>query len=150
MRKFMKKRTVVVGVLAALAATGLAVAYWTQAGSGTGTGTVGTTGTITLTGTIAAGIYPGGTSAVTLSAANSGNAAVKVQTVSQNGAVTFDAGHSGCSAADFSMPTVTENISVPGNAVAQALTAGVLSMTNTAVAQDACKGATITITLAST
>jgi hypothetical protein len=150
MRKFMKKRTVILGLVAALAGTGLAVAFWTQAGSGSGTGTVGTTGTITLTGTVASGIYPSGTAAVTLTAANSGSAPVKVQTVSQNGAVTFDAGHAGCSAADFSMPTVTENISVPGNAVAQALTAGVLSMANTGVAQDACKGATITITLAST
>jgi hypothetical protein len=150
MRKLMKKRIVVLGILVALAATGLAVAYWTQAGSGSGSGTVGTTGTITLTGTVASGIYPGGTAAVALTAANSGSAPVNVQTVSQNGAVTFDAGHAACVAADFSMPTVTENVSVPGNATAQALTAGVLSMTNSAVSQDACKGATITITLAST
>jgi hypothetical protein len=49
------------------------------------------------------------------------------------------------------MATVTENTSLAGNAVTQPLTAnGVLSMANTAVNQDACKGATLTLTLSST
>jgi hypothetical protein len=150
MRRFLKKRVVVIGVLAALAATGAAIAYWTQAGSGTGTGTVGTTGTVTLQGPVSAGIYPGGTAAVTLTASNSGSAPVKVQTVSV-ASIAVDAGHSSCNTADFTMPTVTENTTLAANAVTAPLTAnGVLTMTNTALNQDACKGATLTLTLTST
>jgi hypothetical protein len=150
MRHLLKKRVLVVIAVLALGVTGAAIAFWTQAGSGTGTGTVGTTGTVTLQGPVTAGIYPGGTSAVTLTASNSGSAPVKVQTVSLV-SVAVDAGHSSCATADFTMPTVTENTSLAGNAVAQALTSnGVLTMANTAANQDACKGATLTLTLSST
>jgi hypothetical protein len=150
MRKLLKKRSLVVIAVLALGVTGAAIAFWTQAGSGSGTGTVGTTGTVTLQGPVSAGIYPGGSATVTLTASNSASAPVKVQTVSL-ASVAVDAGHSSCNTADFTMPTVTENTTLAGNAVAQALTAnGVLSMANTAVNQDACKGATLTLTLSST
>jgi hypothetical protein len=151
MRSLLKKRSlVVIAVLCALGVTGAAIAYWTQAGSGTGTGTVGTTGTVTLQGPVTAGIYPGGSTAVTLTASNSASAPVKVQTVSM-ASIAVDAGHSTCNTADFTMPTVTENTSLAGNAVTQPLTAnGVLTMANTAANQDACKGATLTLTLSST
>jgi hypothetical protein len=150
MRHLLKKRVLVIIAVLALGVSGAAIAYWTQAGSGTGTGTVGTTGTVTLQGPVTAGIYPGGTAAVTLTASNSASAPVKIQTVSLV-SVAVDAGHASCNTADFTMPTVTENTNLAGNAVAQALTAnGVLSMANTAINQDACKGATLTLTLSST
>lgn len=150
MRHLLKKRVLVVIAVLALGVTGAAIAYWTQAGSGTGTGTVGSTGTVTLQGPVTAGIYPGGSAAVTLTASNSASAPVNVQVVSLV-SVAVDAGHSSCATADFTMPTVTENTSLAGNAVAQALTTnGVLTMANTAINQDACKGATLTLTLSST
>jgi hypothetical protein len=150
MRHLLKKRVLVVIAVLALGVTGAAIAYWTQAGSGSGTGTVGSTGTVTLQGPVTAGIYPGASATVTLTASNSASAPVKVQTVSLV-SVAVDAGHSSCNTADFTMPTVTENTSLAGNAVAQALTTnGALTMANTAINQDACKGATLTLTLSST
>jgi hypothetical protein len=65
--------------------------------------------------------------------------------------VAVDAGHSGCAVADFTMPDVVENEAIPGGASNHALaTAGTLSYANTAVSQNACIGATLTLTLSST
>ena len=45
MRKFINKRTAVLGVLAALVAAGHALAVWTHSRAGSRSGTPGTTGT---------------------------------------------------------------------------------------------------------
>ena len=60
-----KKRFVVLGVVAALAIAGAAIAYWTAGGSGTGTGTVASSnGSVVLHGSIASGLTPGGSESV--------------------------------------------------------------------------------------
>jgi len=145
-----KKRAIIVAVVAvvALAAAIGGYAYWTTTGTGTASGTAGTTSALVLHGSFPTGIYPGGSEPVTFTADNSNPGSVQVGTISLTG-VTFDSGHSGCSAADFSMSPVVVNQEVaPGNT--QPITpTGTLQMADTASNQDACKGATITLALSS-
>jgi hypothetical protein len=150
MFKFTKKRLLTgLSVVAVLGAMGGAYAYWTNAGSGSATGTVGSPGTITLAGTVAAGLVPGGSEPVTLTASNSGSAPIKLQAIKLV-SISVDALHSTCVTADFTMPEVTENESIPGDASNHSLpNTGALSYANTAVSQNACIGATLTLTLAS-
>lgn len=146
----MSKRKLALALIGVLAVTGVAVAFWTGAGSGTATGTVGSGGTITVNGTFATGIAPGLTRAVSLTASNPTSSAVQVGTVSL-ASVAVDAAHSTCAVADFTMPDVVEGQSVAaGGTNVPLANGGTLTMANTAVSQDACKGATLTLTLAST
>jgi len=148
--RFTKRRTIAVGTIAAIAIAGLAYAYWTGTGSGTGTGTAGTSGTVTITGTVASGIAPGTNRSVSFTAANPSTSPIRVTTVHLE-SVAADAGHSGCTTADFTMADVTENHQVPAGATVEPLpTNGSLVYANTAVNQDACKNATLTLTLSST
>lgn len=138
-----------VGVVAAVAVAGFAFAYWTGSGSGEGTGTVGTSATVTLTGTIAPGLAPGTASAVTFTAANDDSSPVQVTEV-QLQSIAVDGPHAGCDTGDMTMADVTENHAVPANATAEALPVdGSLVYANTGVNQDACQGATVTLTLTS-
>ncbi len=150
MRKIvMKKRVLVpISILAALIVAGAAIAYFTSTGSGTGTATVGSTRAVTLHGTAATTLYPGTTSSVSFTVDNPSSGTQRVGTI-RLVSVATDAGHSGCVVADFTMPDVVANQSFPsGNA--QAVTAtGTLTMANTGVAQDACQGAPLTLTLSS-
>ena len=57
-------------VVAVLGIAGAAFAYWTSTGGGTGSATVGTSGSVTITATVASGIVPGSSRAVTFTAAN--------------------------------------------------------------------------------
>jgi len=145
-----RKKLIAAGtVIGVLAITGIAVAYFTGGGSGSGTGTVGTSGTVTLTGTVADGIAPGLNRPVTFTAANATESAIQVTTVSLD-SITPDAGHAACVTDDFTMADVTENHEVPAGATVEPLpTDGSLAMENTAISQDACKGATLTLVLSS-
>jgi hypothetical protein len=137
------------GTVALVAVAGLSYAYWTGTGSGTGTGAVGTSGTSTITGTVASGIAPGTNKAVSFTAANATASPIRVTTVHLE-SVAVDAGHVGCTVADFTMADVTQNHQVPAGATVEALpTNGSLVFANTGVSQDACKGATLTLTLSS-
>jgi hypothetical protein len=151
MRRFKNKRVkTALGIVLAVAVTGAAIAYWTGLGSGTGTGTVNSGGTISLSGTVAAGLAPGLNKAVTLTATNATTAAIKVGTVHLD-SVAVDAAHSTCLAADFTMADVVEDQSIAAGATNAALAnSGSLVFANTAVNQDACKNATLTLTLSST
>lgn len=65
--------------------------------------------------------------------------------------IAADAAHSGCAMTDFSMADVVQNTTVPAGSTALALpNNGSLVFANSAANQDACKGATLTLTLAST
>ena len=91
-------------------------------------------------------VNPGGSVPVTLIAANSGTSSVNVSNVSAVVTTSVPA----CLASDFSMPDVPQTATVPAAATAHPLAGGTLSMTNTALNQDACKGATVTLALTST
>lgn len=145
-----RKRTVaVLGAVAAMVVAIAAVAFWTGSGSGTGTGAVGTSGAVTLTGTVAEGSAPGGAVAVSFTAANPSGSPIQVTEVQLAG-VTVDEAHATCVTADFTMAGVVENHEVPAGATVEPLPVdGSLAYANTGINQDACKGATLTLSLTS-
>jgi hypothetical protein len=135
-----------------LAITAGAYAYFTTSGSGTATATVGTSSAVTLKGTVTGNLYPGSSSPVSLTVDNPSSGKQRVGTVSLE-KITADAGHASCSVVttggnpDFTMADVVVNKTyAPGNG--QAVTpGGTLTMNDTGVSQDACQGATLTLTL---
>ena len=127
---------------------GAAVAYFTTTGAGTGSGAAGTSTALVLHGTVADTLYPGTSSTVsfTVDNASTGHQFVNVITLAS---VTTDAAHSACVVADFTMPPVTAAQDVAsGNGIAITAT-GTITMANTSVSQDACKGAPLTLNLTS-
>jgi len=141
---------ITLGTIALLAVAGVAYAYWTGTGSGTGSATVGNGGTVTVTGTVEPGIEPGTSASVGFTAANATDSAIQVTDVHLE-SITADTGHAECETDDFTMSDVSENHQVPAGATAEALpNDGSLVYANTGVSQDACKGATLTLTLSST
>jgi hypothetical protein len=129
-----------------------AYAYFTTTGSGTATATVGTASAVTLKGTVTGNLYPGSSSPVSLTVDNPSSGKQRVGTISLE-KITADAGHASCSVVitggnpDFTMADVVVNKTyAPGNG--QAVTpSGSLTMNDTGVSQDACQGATLTLTL---
>jgi hypothetical protein len=129
-----------------------AYAYFTTTGSGTATATVGTASAVTLKGTVTGNLYPGASSPVSLTVDNPSSGKQRVGTISLE-KITADAGHASCSVVitggnpDFTMADVVVNKTyAPGNG--QAVTpSGSLTMNDTGVSQDACQGATLTLTL---
>ena len=153
---FLTKRrmlTALVGFCVIAVAVG-AYAYFTATGSGTATATVGTSSPVTLKGTVTGNLYPGSSSPVTLTVDNPSSGKQRVGTISLE-KITADAGHASCSVVitggnpDFTMADVVVNKTYgPGNG--QAVTpSGTLAMNDTGVSQDACQGATLTLTLKS-
>jgi hypothetical protein len=143
--------TALAGVCVLAVAAG-AYAYFTTTGSGTATATVGTSSAVTLKGTVSGNLYPGSSSPVTLTVDNPSSGKQRVGTISLE-KITADAGHASCSVVitggnpDFTMADVVVNKTyAPGNG--QAVTpSGTLAMNDTGVSQDACQGATLTLTL---
>jgi hypothetical protein len=85
---------------------------------------------------------------------NGTSSALEVHTISADTAgfpptgVTFDAGHSGCAAADFTFTgTVTGGTQVLAAGGGNTPYSGKLVMAESGVNQDACQGATITLHL---
>ena len=135
--------------IAVLAGAGAAIAYWSGGGTGTGTGTVGSGGTVTLTGTVGAGSAPGVAVPVTFKAANATTSAIRVASVHLV-SVAVDGSHSACVTGDFTMADVAQAFQVPAGATSAGLpNPGSLVYADTGLSQDACKGATITLTLSS-
>jgi hypothetical protein len=154
--KFVNKKRLV-AALAALGILGIAVgayAYFSTTGSGTTTATVGSSSALVLKGTVTGNLYPGTSSPVSLTVDNSSSGKQRVGTISLE-KITPDAGHSTCSVVitggnpDFTMAEIVVNkVFGPGNG--QAVTpGGTLTMNETGVNQDACQGATLTLTLKS-
>jgi len=146
----LNKKTKIAVLTAALVvgASGTAFAYWTNVGSGTGSGATGNNAAVTaIQSSTVTAMYPGGPAQALSGTFNNPNA----------GAVTVGA------------VTATVTTSLPGTCLASwyvisgsdtaaphVLPAGAggtwtglsVTMTNAAVNQDACKGATITFTYA--
>jgi hypothetical protein len=147
-------------VLAALATIGVLVlaggayAYFTAAGAGTATATVGSSSAVVLKGTVAGALYPGASQSVTFTVDNPSTGSQRVNTISLT-KVQADAGHSSCLTTitgekpDFTMaPVAVSKTYAPGNGQAVTPT-GSLKMNDTETSQDGCQGATLTLTLAS-
>jgi hypothetical protein len=149
MRVFTKKRAVILGVVAAMAFSAAAIAYFTTGGSGTGSATVGTASSalITQTNTLTA-LYPNTSQAVNLDIKNTGSGSQFVNAVHLDN-ITADAGHATCDVsssganAAFAMADVTVNETLAAGATTSK--SGSLAMNDTGVSQDSCQGATLTL-----
>jgi hypothetical protein len=142
--KFSRK-TVAALTAAFLIIGGGAYAYWTTTSAGTGSApNAASNGTVTLTATFAAGLTPGANVPVTYTASNPGTSSLQVGTISH----VVTTSNAQCLPADFTIPNVVSNTTVPGGATNFAIAGtGTLTFTDTSVNQDACKSATVTLTL---
>lgn len=152
----LNRKRVIIGLagVCVVAIAAVAYAYFTSTGSGTATATVGTSSAVTIKGTVSGNLYPGSSSTVTLTVDNPSSGKQRVGTVSLE-KITPDAGHSTCSVVttggnpDFTMADVVVNKTYgPGNGQAVTPT-GTLTMNDTGINQDACQGATLTLSLKS-
>jgi hypothetical protein len=139
-------------LLAAIAVVAIAAvggyAYWTTTGAGSGSvANASSNGTVVLHATWPTNaLYPGGSQTVSFTADNAGTSNLFVGTVTS--VVTTN--DPLCLPADFTVAPVAENQVIPAGASGLALTnTGTISFANTAANQDACKGATVTLTLSS-
>jgi hypothetical protein len=150
-RNLMKKRILVLGVVAVLAVAGIAVAYWTTTGSGEGSGAVASSnGTLTLHGNITSALTPGGSSPVTFTADNAGSSDLQVGTVKAVVSIDEEHANAGCKASDFTIAATEEGQVIPAKSSGVALSHnGTIEMADSAENQDACKGATISLALSS-
>lgn len=152
----LNRKRVIIGLagVCVVAIAAVAYAYFTSTGSGTATATVGTSSAVTIKGAVSGNLYPGSSSTVTLTVDNPSSGKQRVGTVSLE-KITPDAGHSTCSVVttggnpDFTMADVVVNKTYgPGNGQAVTPT-GTLTMNDTGINQDACQGATLTLSLKS-
>jgi hypothetical protein len=148
-----KRRVLIaLGCTCALAVAGVALAYFTTSGSGTGNATVGSSSAVTLHATVSSNLYPGTSSPVSFTVDNPSSGSQRVGTITLS-SITVDAGHSTCSTTisggnpDFSMPAVTVNQTFAAGNGQSVTPTGTLTMKETGVNQDACQGATITLHL---
>jgi hypothetical protein len=144
-----------IGLVATLAVTGVAVAYFSASGAGSGNAQVGTSAALTISPTItpgAGGIVPGGNPAtVSLTVNNPGSAKANVATVTMTGVLAYsDAAHTlnitgigagKCDTTQFSMTPVTENQQVPAGGPTALANNGSLVFADSGSNQDGCKNA---------
>jgi hypothetical protein len=180
MKRFMNKKVIAIGLAAGLTLgiAGAAFAYFSDTGSGTGSGATGSPSTFTIaqdSSTPATGLTPGGPTdqiAYTVTNPNTGFQKVGAVTVavaansatgdieSVPGSVASDV--TGCLAVWFTVnnPTQTLNQDIPGTTAggntfdetvsAQAASVTSIQMTNVNSLQNACQGATVGLTFTST
>ena len=175
MLRFTKKRFAgALGAVIAIAAVGVAVAYFTTSGSGSGSATVGTGSALTITGTSAATLYPGTSSGVTFTVDNPSSGHQQLGTIhlaavhacvgtgsTWNGTTCTNSGTEATTCesvetvapdtttANFYMPDVVSNQDF-GSGSGQSVTAsGTLKMNDLSSSQDACKNANLTLSFTS-
>jgi hypothetical protein len=156
MKKHLSKKRVVLAAIVAVVlaiSSGVAYAYWSGGGTGQSTAVAASSGgSFTVNVTLAAGIYPGGTAAVTGTVKNTNSMKLRLhQVIGDSPLVTFDSTppHNNCLAGDFSLSALT----IVGGAdqelaasTGSADFSGTLSMADsTTISQDMCKGAQITL-----
>ena len=148
MRLTHKIKVAAVAGVASIAIAGAAFAYFTTTGAGTGDGDVGTSTALVLHGVVTDALYPGTDSEVTFTVDNSSTGHQILDTIHM-ASISTDAGHSACVMTAFTMSDVNSDQDF-GTGDNQAVTAtGTISMENTALNQDACKLAPLTLTLSS-
>ncbi len=156
LRGLKKKRGLAaLGLVATLALAGVAYAYFSASGAGSGNAQVGTSAPLTINPTItpgAGGIVPGGNPAtISLTVNNGGSAKQNVGTVTMTGVQAYsDAAHttniSGtgagkCDTTQFSMTPVAENQQVPAGGPTALANNGSLVFADSGTNQDGCKNA---------
>jgi hypothetical protein len=148
-----KKQVILVAALAiAATAIGVAIAAWTTGGSGSGQAQAGTAQNLTISaGTPSTSLYPGASADVAATVNNPNPYPVHVSSIAL-GAVTADAGHSGCNVSSVSVTSPQTNSGAGWNVAAGGSAnvdlANAISMDNTS--NDSCQGATFTVALTAT
>jgi len=144
-----KNKIAAVAMSAALVAVGggAAYAYWSTTGGGNGSAAAAAgTSPITINVTVDPGVAPGTPQAITYTATNPNTSSTPVTLAKP--VVTTN--KSGCLPDWFSATAPTGTTTVLGSAIATPLGGGTLTLNDDpAVNQDACKGATITVTVGS-
>jgi hypothetical protein len=151
--KFSRKTLVAAGTVFLIAAGG-AYAYWTQGGSGTGSGANGTTTGITINQTsTVTGLYPGGPAqALSGNFNNTNSGPVRVSTVTASlVSVTGSTGTPACTIADYQLntPVATVNAEIASGTGVGAWSGPTVQLLNSATNQDACKNATVNLSYTS-
>jgi hypothetical protein len=146
-------------VVVMIGGAGVAYAYWSAGGAGTGFGANGTTTPLTLSaGTPTGTLLPGGQTSVLLNLTNPNTARVRVSslaldTTQGTNGFSVDAAHSGCTLSTLSFATQTNagagwtvdgKVGTTNGTLSVTLT-NALSMSLSAV--NACQGATFTVYL---
>jgi hypothetical protein len=150
MRKFRGKLAVATGVVLALTIGGIAFAYWTQGGTGTGSATAGSTSAITVHQTsTATGLYPGATP-VALSGdftnPNSGPVTISSITAAVHAfSVQANLSKPACTEADFTIGGSSSTNVVPAGTHVGAWSGLTVALNAGSGNQDNCKGVSITI-----
>ena len=147
MRKLhLTKKTAAVAAVLTLGTGAAAYAYWTTNGAGTGSAANATSnGSVVLHGTFSDGLTPGASEAVVFTGDNAGSSNLYVGTIHS----VVSTSNAACLPADFTVADFASNTIVPAATNGVALGSGSINFANTALDQDACKGATITLTLTS-
>jgi hypothetical protein len=144
-------RWVVVGsVVGVLALGGLAFAFWTAGGSGTGSGATGSGSALTVNQTVSpTGLYPGGSVALSGNFTNPNSGSVYIASVTATVtafSVQADSSKPSCTQADFSISgTATVAAQIPAGSGVGAWSGLSLNMTNAGTNQDNCKNITVPI-----
>jgi len=152
MSKISKKTlTIVFAVALTLGGAGVAFAYWTADGTGSGTAATGTTDSLVVNQTsVITGMGPG-VAAQTLAGnfdnPNDGPTYVTTVTASITGVT---GGEGSCTAADYTLSdaTMDVNAEVPKGDGMGNWTGATIAFNNTAANQDGCKGATVNLSYA--
>lgn len=153
----LSKRSVAIGAgtVLFLSGAGVAFAYWTNTGAGTGTATTGTNAAVTVNQTSAiTGMYPGDAPRTLSGNFDNPNAGATWVTAVTATGYTIDAAHvtAGCTVTGGhytlggSAPVAAN---IPPGTGQGSWTGLTIRMNNLASNQDFCKGATVTITYAS-
>jgi hypothetical protein len=144
-----KNKIAAVAMSAALVAVGggAAYAYWSTTGGGNGSAAAAAgTSPVTINVTVDPGVAPGAPQTITYTAANPNTSNTQVTLASP----VVTTGVDGCLPAWFTATAPTGTTNVPAGATATALGTGTLTLNDSATTnQDACKGATITVTVGS-
>jgi len=159
MRKHFGKRRIVPFAMALLALTlfsGVAFAYWTMTGAGTGTASAGNVSALTVVQTTVLNpMYPGDSPQTISGDFNNPNPGpVYVTSVTASiGSVTKAGGAPAgtCDATDFTLAnaTMTVGAEVPSGNAKGAWTGATIHFNDKSTIQDACKGATVNLSYSS-
>ena len=143
-------RIAAAAVVVAVGGAGVAHAYWTTTGQGSGSAPNGTLQTVTLEAVVAGDtpsttLVPGGTADLILRLRNPNTRPVTLYSVTANGAVTADAAHVGCTTTGVSLvpPTPPVGVTVAAGATQLIHLADAARMTPASLS--ACQGATFTV-----
>lgn len=140
------RRGLIGAAIATVALIGAVSAYaiWTASGSGTGAAASGTTtDNLTISSAPVTGATPGSSTPVSVTVANPNAFSVGVNTVS----ATITTSAAGCLATDFTFPDTVLATTIAG--LGSTAFIQNLDFADTAVSQDSCKGATVTLTFTS-